>query len=623
MKKLLALSNFLIQNGLKKEALFLRNIIKEAGIKDEALDILKNKFPRENEGMLRSISNNLYKKFSEGGSENILQDIADTIRSRETAQDVIEFLKSDKSPTDVLKSKYPENKEAIDKLKEESIPTIDMPWILKILNNEEKDPLSEIIDTAKYIYNKKSQGKLDKDFSLQNYNTLSDLRDFIDEKFAGNKDLYIARAKSHATSDDGIVKLYESDNFLVVHPKSTKSSIYWSEGTNWCTGRIEGNMFSFYNNKDGMLVYIITKNKDLLEESIKGKNNLSKMSVGFVLNEDKTDAAIEDTGTMTVERNNRSIKKEDIANYLGEEFNDIVNSSKKFIIENQGSWIEKEYGNTISKIVENERNDANLELGIEDFISNNNFKNITEVFKKPSFFSDMIKNEKEKFPEEDNEASFKIIRKFLKDSSEDSSFDYYDISGLISEMSKDKENLQKIINIIFEEEIYKKFDEEGIGEFLEILSDYPVSIDKSGEEKFIIYITENNYTIEDIAQSLKYYNTLRYSEYEAFGIALIESDITEENIISEVSEGINGLSKSAARFLDDYISENVLTSDQTIKSFFDNTKEYRSKNHMNVQGFLDSFYDYKKTFKKLDDFLEKYPEEMGEVTYEEDYNDPY
>ena len=127
---------------------------------------------------------------------------------------------------------------------------------------------------------------------------------------------------------------------------------------------------------------------------------------------------------MTVERNNRSIKKEDIANYLGEEFNDIVNSSKKFIIENQGSWIEKEYGNTISKIVENERNDANLELGIEDFISNNNFKNITEVFKKPSFFSDMIKNEKEKFPEEDNEASFKIIRKFLKDSSEDSSFDY-------------------------------------------------------------------------------------------------------------------------------------------------------------------------------------------------------
>ena len=35
---------------------------------------------------------------------------------------------------------------------------------------------------------------------------------------------------------------------------------------------------------------------------------------------------------------------------------------------------------------------------------------------------------------------------------------------------QDKENLQKIINIIFEEEIYKKFDEEGIGEFLNILS---------------------------------------------------------------------------------------------------------------------------------------------------------
>ena len=62
MKKLIKLSKFLKSKRFIKEANFLELIIKEAGIKDETFDILKDKFPRENDGKLKSISNNMYKK---------------------------------------------------------------------------------------------------------------------------------------------------------------------------------------------------------------------------------------------------------------------------------------------------------------------------------------------------------------------------------------------------------------------------------------------------------------------------------------------------------------------------------------------------------------------------------
>jgi hypothetical protein len=611
MKKLIKLSKFLKNKSFVKEAAILDIIIKEAGIKDETFDILKDKFPKENDGKLMSISNNMYKKLYEENSEDILQAASERIRSSETLEEIINYLKKEKNVLSDIK----EDEDVMKKIKEEEIPKADIPWVLKILNNEEKDPLSEIIDTAKYVYNKKSQGELSDDFSLQDYNTLSELRDFIDEKFAGNKDLYIARAKTHSTSDEGIVKLYESDNFLVIHPKTIKSSIYWSKGTNWCTSRLEGNMFSSYNNKDGMLVYVITKNKDLLKKSPDSKNNLSKISVGFVLNEDNTDAEIEDKGTMTVELNNRSITKEDVEKHLGSEFGNIVNASKKFLIDNKGAWIEKAYEDSSLKIIENKRNNLDLESGLEDFISNNNVKSLKELIINPSFFVNMIKKERETVADEEKIISFEIMRNLLKQPWEDSNIDYYDIAGIINNIREDKNMTQSFIDIIFEEKIYERFDRSELNEFVELLEFLPISIGEANEKRFILYICRDDYSIDEIAKSLKYHPSIEYTDYEIFEIAFRSKNFEDTDVILEVSEGVPDASRSAERFIDDYISEEIMKNDQEIKNILDKTKKYRNENNISIQDFIDSFYEFKKTFKKLDEFLEKQYDE--EITYEE------
>jgi len=604
MKKLIKLSKFLKSKRFIKEANFLELIIKEAGIKDETFDILKDKFPRENDGKLKSISNNMYKKLYKENSEDILQAASERIRSSETLEEIINYLRTEKKSL----SDIEEDEDVMRKIKEEEIPKADIPWVLKILNNEEKDPLSEIIDTAKYIYEKKSQGKLSERFSLQDYNTLSELRDFIDEKFAGNKDLYIARAKTHSTSDEGIVKLYESDNFLVIHPKTIKSSIYWSKGTNWCTGRIEGNMFSSYNNKDGMLVYVITKNKDLLKKSPDSKNNLSKISVGFVLNEDNTDAEIEDKGTMTVELNNRSITKEDVEKHLGSEFGNIVNASKKFLIDNKGAWIEKAYEDSSLKIIDNKRSNLDLGSGLEDFMSNNNIKNLNELIVNPSFFENMIKKERE--------VAIEIIKSVLTQPWEDYNIDYQNIVGIINNIREDKEMFKYFINFIFEDKIYERFDESELGEFIEFLEYYPVSIGKDDEKRFILYITRNDSSMGDIAYSLKYHPSVEHTDYEIFEIAFRDQNFEDTEIVAEVSSGISNLSRGAASFIDDYISEEIMKNDQEIKYFLNKIKKYLDESLGSIHDFADSFYEYKKTFKKLDEFIEKYYDE--EVAYEED-----
>jgi hypothetical protein len=606
MKKLLTLFSFLNKNNFIKEAAFLDSIIKEAGIKDEVFSILKNKFPRENDGKLVSLSDNLYKKLSKENSEDILQATSEIIRSSETLEEVIDYLRTEENVLNDIK----EDEDVMKKIKEEEISKADIPWVLKILNNEEKDPLSEIIDTVKYVYNKKSQGKLSDDFSLQDYNTLSELRDFIDEKFAGNKDLYIARAKNHATSEEGLVKLYESDNFLVIHPKTIKSSIYWSKGTNWCTGRLEGNMFSSYNNKDGMLVYVITKNKDLLEESIKGKNNLSKMSVGFVLNEDKTDAAIEDTGTMTVELNNRSIKKEDVEKHLGSEFKNIVDASKKFLIDNKGAWIEKAYEDSYLKIIDNKKNNLDLESGLKDFMSNNNIENINEFIFSSSFFENIIKKEEE--------VALEIAKDILEQPWENSNISYQNIAIIIDGLRENKKVLGYFINFIFENKIYEKLDGSDLNELTDFLEFCPVSIDKDNEKAFILYLSRYDNSMNDIAYSLKYYPSAQYTDYEIFEIAFRDKNFEDAEVVHEVSRGISHLSRGAKRFIDDYISEEIIKNDQDIKYFLDKEKE----NFESIQDYVDSFYEYKKTFKKLDEFVDKhYDKEIiydEEIMYEED-----
>ena len=111
----------------------------------------------------------------------------------------------------------------------------------------------------------------------------------LTKNFRENKDLYIAKAKSHAMGEDGMEKIYESDKFIALQPKNRKrSSIFWSNRTNWCTSTLINNRSRDYNHQDEMLVYVITKDKDLVKaHKAEIKRNFSKNVYRFCFKQRK------------------------------------------------------------------------------------------------------------------------------------------------------------------------------------------------------------------------------------------------------------------------------------------------------------------------------------------------
>ena len=56
----------------------------------------------------------------------------------------------------------------------------------------------------------------------------------------------------------GAEKLFEDENWLVIHPKTEEAACYYGKGTRWCTAAREDNYFDRYN-QDGNLYIIISK----------------------------------------------------------------------------------------------------------------------------------------------------------------------------------------------------------------------------------------------------------------------------------------------------------------------------------------------------------------------------
>jgi len=616
LKEIKNLISFLNKKGFVKEANFLDLIIKEAGIKDDVFSILKNKFPREIDGKLRSLSENLYKKISKQDSKNILQDVSATIRSVSTLDELINFLRSDKTPLEIIKEKYPENEKEIDIIKKENIALSDIPWILKILNNEESDPLQEIIDVVKYVYNKKSAKKIDEDFLLSNYEKLSDLREYLDEKFSGNKDLYIAKAKSHAIGEDGMEKIYESDKFIALQPKTIRSSIFWSNGTNWCTSTLADNRFRDYNNKDRMLVYVITKDKDLAKEQGKKKKNFSKMSIAFALNKEKNDAYIEEDSFSTVDLNNQNIKKEEAEKYLGDEFDEIFKRSKNFIVENQGAAIVKEDREASKKIIYNYINGLNIENGIENYLKNN--LNSKTAFINSDIYKYMEDEIKKEYPEDYEERILDIMMILIKSSKIES---YEEVSKLLNMAYREMGNIgarlaEKIIKLCIDEKIYLKFDD--INHFLKFVEMYTPKLNEQSEKEFLRYLFSNK-DLESAYEVIFYYSSLKFSDEDMFNIFLesYSEKYSGSSIALELIELIQlnrfGLQRSMVEILDNFLAENVFDTDEKIKSFLEEAKVRR---RVGAIELVEIFYDW--GLNKIYNILKKYVKENeDESEYEE------
>jgi len=63
---------------------------------------------------------------------------------------------------------------------------------------------------------------------------------------------------------EGAERVYEDDNWIVIHPKTKEAAIYYGKGTQWCTAATESeNMFDYYNEQGPLYIIINKGNPDL------------------------------------------------------------------------------------------------------------------------------------------------------------------------------------------------------------------------------------------------------------------------------------------------------------------------------------------------------------------------
>ena len=86
---------------------------------------------------------------------------------------------------------------------------------------------------------------------INQYESIDQLRDVIST--------HTNRDRRSVQDNDGAIKIYEDDNFVIVSPTSHEGSCYYGAGTKWCTAtRDSSKHFDGYNER-GKLFYVISK----------------------------------------------------------------------------------------------------------------------------------------------------------------------------------------------------------------------------------------------------------------------------------------------------------------------------------------------------------------------------
>jgi len=216
--------------------------------------------------------------------------------------------------------------EVIKKISDSGLDPKYFDWIVKILDSNIVEPIEQVISSVK-IYSK----NLDKlDQPIDSFSKLSELRDYLDLKLVGNRDLILQKAEPIAKDNKYTDFIYESDNFVVILPGTTASSQWWAQGTTWCTGYLSGNFFANYSLDKNYLYYIITKQTS---QFFSKSNPKRKMCIGL-WKEGKgksTSLRIEEgvNGGKTVDLENHGLYESEIKSYLGSEGSEIISKIRQ------------------------------------------------------------------------------------------------------------------------------------------------------------------------------------------------------------------------------------------------------------------------------------------------------
>ena len=132
------------------------------------------------------------------------------------------------------------------------------------LHNENGDGYLDIFNRLKTI--NKIQGA---ESDLGRYKSISELGAFINAKMneLGDEEIWgdnAYRKKKNMSDDvksakDDIKVLYEDDTWLILTPKSYEASVYWGDGTEWCTAYKDDRKYYDRYSKEGILYININK----------------------------------------------------------------------------------------------------------------------------------------------------------------------------------------------------------------------------------------------------------------------------------------------------------------------------------------------------------------------------
>lgn len=339
-------------NNFKKDRIERLLMLKIAASKGEEdnREFFKGLFPEdfeENAGRSTSFADQYFKKFK--SSENFEQEREEASAGFSNMFDVMLYTQRNapkqksKAEVKINETFQEENgfEDEIAKLRSSNVMPEHYPWAKKILMNDESDPIEEIIDAIETYQANSEVLKA----PLSRFNRLSDLREEFDEKLVEDKKYYLKKIESHAISDAGANYIYDSDNFVVVEPKTIQGSQYWASGTTWCTSYIEGNMFAGYASEGCFLNYIITK---ISSPKYSSSNPMRKINITYMYKkpydydsdlEDEWQAEMPyelemllgDDSRGTVSADNKSISLDSIEEYLGDEYFEIISSIESSI----------------------------------------------------------------------------------------------------------------------------------------------------------------------------------------------------------------------------------------------------------------------------------------------------
>ena len=136
-----------------------------------------------------------------------------------------------------------------------------LPWLLKIYKNKNLK-LEDLYKATDYLTTfDKYKNKLDTT-DINKLNSLPDLYKTI-EKVLENEEEYLSNKEEDELAKQESEKVYETDDILIVIPKTHRAACKYGKNTQWCTAsKDESRYFDLYTNEGDLYIAIDKNNND-------------------------------------------------------------------------------------------------------------------------------------------------------------------------------------------------------------------------------------------------------------------------------------------------------------------------------------------------------------------------